>query len=59
MGAGQAQILTQKLHQQGTGIDIGIDGITVHNQRNLGHSTLSSSAPPHIGGTVIKIIPKA
>jgi hypothetical protein len=37
MGAGQPQILAQKLHQEGAGVDIGIDGITVHDQGNLGH----------------------
>ena len=47
MGAGQPQILAQKLHQQRAGIDIGIDGIAVHDQGNLGHSALSSSALLH------------
>ena len=47
MGAGQPQILAQELHQEGAGVDIGVDGITVHNQGNLGHSALSSSALPH------------
>ena len=37
MGAGQPQIFAQKLHQQGTGVDIGVDGIAVHDQGNLGH----------------------
>jgi hypothetical protein len=44
MGAGQPQILAQELHQQGAGIDIGVDGIAVHDQGNFGHSALSSSA---------------
>jgi hypothetical protein len=47
MGAGQPQILAEKLHQQGTGVDIGVDGIAVHNERDLGHSALSSAALPH------------
>src|SRR5712692_4325368 len=47
MGAGQPQILAQELHQQGGGGDIGIDGIAVHDQGNLGHSALSSSALLH------------
>jgi hypothetical protein len=47
MSAGQPQVLAQKLHEQGAGVDIGIDGITVHNKRNLGHSALSSSALLH------------
>jgi hypothetical protein len=47
MGAGQPQILAQKLHQQGAGVDIGVDGIAVHNKGNLGHSALSSPALPH------------
>jgi hypothetical protein len=29
------------LHQKGTGVDIGVDGIAVHDQGNLGHSALS------------------
>src|SRR5262245_40619770 len=37
MGAGQPQILAQELDQQGTGIDVGVDGIAVHDQGNLGH----------------------
>src|SRR3979490_2036486 len=47
MGAGQPQILAQKLHQKRAGVDIGVDGIAVHDKRNLGHSALSSSALPH------------
>jgi hypothetical protein len=56
MGAGQPQILAQKLHKQGARVDIGVYGITVHDQRNLGHSALSSicTAALH-GSTVIKI----
>src|SRR3569833_2291005 len=46
MGAGQAQILAQELHQQRPRIDICRDGITVHNHGNLGHSgTLFNSEP--------------
>src|SRR3954470_15607162 len=37
MGARQPQIFAQKLHQQCAGVDIRIDGITVHDQGNLGH----------------------
>jgi hypothetical protein len=37
VGAGQAQIFPQKLDQKGTGIDIGVDGVTVHDQGNLCH----------------------
>ena len=59
MGTGQPQIFAQKLHQQGAGIDIGVDGIAVHDQGNLGHSALSSSAPPHCTAEQsIKIIPR-
>src|SRR5216684_5549557 len=47
MGAGQPKIFAQKLHQQGAGVDIGVDGIAVHDQGNLGHSALSSSALLH------------
>src|SRR6266851_1928744 len=47
MGAGQPQILAQKLHKQCAGVDIGIYGVTVHDQGNLGHSALSSSALLH------------
>ena len=41
MGTGQPQVFAQKLHQEGTGVDIGVDGIAVHDQGNLGHSALS------------------
>ena len=34
MGAGQAKVFAQKLHQQGSGIDIGGDGFAVHRHRN-------------------------
>ena len=37
MGAGEPQILAQKLHQECTGIDIRGDGIAVNDQGNLGH----------------------
>src|SRR6266581_6519898 len=47
MGAGQPKIFAQKLHQQGPGVDIGVEGIAVHDQGNLGHSALSSSALLH------------
>ncbi len=47
MGAGQAQILAQKLHQQGAGVDIGVDGAAVHDQGDFGHTALSSAALPH------------
>ena len=47
MGPGQAQVLAQELHQQRAGVDIGVDGIAVHDKRNLGHSALSSSALLH------------
>src|SRR6267143_6364266 len=47
MGAGQPKIFAQKLHQQGAGVDIGVDGIAVHDQGNLGHSALSSSVLLH------------
>jgi hypothetical protein len=56
MGTGQPQVLAQKLHQQGTRIDTGVDGITIHNKRDLGHSVLSSAAP-QIDEAVIKSIP--
>src|SRR5216684_1125654 len=48
---GQPQILAQKLHQQCAGVDVGIDGIAVHDQGNLGHSALSSSALLHCTAT--------
>ena len=37
MGARQPQIFAQKLDQKGTGVDIGVYGIAVHDQGNLGH----------------------
>src|SRR6266566_2103188 len=47
MGAGQPQVLAQELHQEGAGVDIGSYGITVHNQRNLGHQdSLLPALPP-------------
>ena len=62
MGAGQAQILSQELHQKGAGIDIGSYGITVHDQGNFGHQHSLScprrrrpSAPPHIGRAGLEI----
>src|SRR5689334_11996579 len=56
MGAREPQIFTQELHQEGTGIDIGVDGITVHDQGYFGHSALSSAAALH-GSTLVKIDP--
>jgi hypothetical protein len=47
MGAGQPQVFAQKLDQQGAGIDVSVNGVAVHDHGNLGHSTLSSSVPPH------------
>src|SRR6266478_6264210 len=37
---GQAQLLTQELHQQGAGLDGGLDGFAVHRQRNGRHCDL-------------------
>src|SRR5450432_3205784 len=37
MGAGQPQIFTQKLHQQGARVDIVFYGIAVHDQGDFGH----------------------
>jgi hypothetical protein len=37
MGAGQPQVFAEKLDQEGTGVDIGVYGIAVHDQGNLGH----------------------
>jgi hypothetical protein len=40
MRPGQAQLLTQQLHQQGARLDGGLDGIAVHRQRNGRHGNL-------------------
>jgi hypothetical protein len=37
MGARQPEIFPEKLDQEGTGVDIGVYGIAVHDQGNLGH----------------------
>jgi hypothetical protein len=37
MRAGQPQILSQQLHQKRAGVDIGINGVAVYDQGNLGH----------------------
>jgi hypothetical protein len=37
MGARQPEIFPQKLDQEGPGVDIGVYGVAVHDQRNLGH----------------------
>jgi hypothetical protein len=37
MGTGQPQVFAEKLDQEGTGVDIGVYGIAVHDQGNLGH----------------------
>jgi hypothetical protein len=37
MGARQPQVFAEKLDQEGTGVDIGVYGIAVHDQGNLGH----------------------
>jgi hypothetical protein len=57
MGAGESQILTQKLHQQCARIDIAGDGIAVHDHRDFGHMhSLGRTAIAWL--RVIKIIPK-
>src|SRR6201986_831956 len=62
MGTGEAQVFAQKLDQQGTGVDIGANGVAVDDHGNLGsalgHSALSGVRPPHIDETAVKIIPK-
>ena len=37
MGAGQPELFTQELDEKRAVLDIGGDGITVHDQGNLGH----------------------
>ena len=37
MGAGEAQVLAQELHEQRARVDVGGDGLTVHRQGNGGH----------------------
>src|SRR4029453_2683484 len=37
MGARQPEILPQQLDQKGTGVDIRVYWVTVHDQGNLGH----------------------
>jgi hypothetical protein len=40
MGAGQAQVFAQKLHQQRPWIDVRVHGIAVHDQGDFRHSEL-------------------
>jgi len=40
MRPGQAKLLTQQLHQEGAGLDGGLDGFTVHGERNGRHGKL-------------------
>ena len=58
MGAGQAQMLAQELHQQGAGVDIRGDGIAVYDQGNLGHQH-SLDLPAACRRSSVKISPKA
>jgi hypothetical protein len=37
MGAGEPQILAQELHEKRAGIDIGVNGISVHDQGDFRH----------------------
>jgi hypothetical protein len=37
MGARQPEIFPQKLDQKGTRVDIGVYGVTVHDQRDFSH----------------------
>ena len=53
MGAGQPQIFAQELHQQGTGIDIGVDGVAVHDHGNFGHQHSLDLRRRLIGRTVV------
>ena len=45
VGAGQPQVLTQKLHKQRAGIDIGSDGLAVHRHGNGWHRHSSQNCP--------------
>ena len=59
MGARQPQIFAQKLDQQGTGVDIGVYGITVHDQGNLGHQHSLELHCRISAAQAFKVIPKA
>ena len=58
MGARQPQIFAQKLDQKGAGVDIGVDGITVHDQGNLGHQHSLELHRRISAAQAFKVIPK-
>jgi hypothetical protein len=45
MGPGQAQMLPQKLDQQGSWVDVTGDGLAVHRHCDGGHKGTSKSGP--------------
>ena len=51
MGAGEADRIAQKLHQQGAGIDLSAHALAVHNKAHLWHGNFSMThTPPGING---------
>ena len=59
MGARQPQIFPQQLDQQGTGVDIGVYGVTVHDQGNLGHQHSLELHRRISAAQAFKVIPNA
>ena len=59
MGARQPQIFAQELDQQGAGVDIGVDGVAVHDQGNLGHQHSLELHRRISAAQAFKVIPKA
>jgi hypothetical protein len=45
VGAGEPQVLTQELNQQGAGINIGGDGFPVHRHRDGRHDIPPQTGP--------------
>jgi hypothetical protein len=58
MGARQPQIFPQQLDQKGTGVDIGVYGVTVHDQGNLGHQHSLGLHRRISAAQAFKVIPK-
>src|SRR5215211_3685990 len=58
MGARQLQIFPHQLDPKGTGVDIGVYGITVHAQGNLGHQHSLELHRRISAAQAFKVIPK-
>ncbi len=58
MGARQPQVFAEQLDQKGTGVDIGVYGIAVHDQGNLGHQHSLDLSRRISAEQAFKIVPK-